>query len=183
MRSRALAVLFGGVAGLLRGRYGEARRPAEPGEPDEADPRWDLFALDVLSAAPLVTRRFAAAATQVRPARAFVAELLGDRHPRLDDAVLLTSELASNAVRHAAEREFHVSVLLPGDGVLVAVRDRGSATIPRPRGAADDEVGGRGLDLVNALAARWGFHRDETGGTVVWFKLDDRERDAGRPSG
>ena len=37
--------------------------------------------------------------------------------------------------------------------------------------AAEDETGGRGLDLVNALASRWGFHREATGGTVVWFQL------------
>ncbi len=165
MRSRALAVVFGGIAGLLRGRYGDAKRL------DESDPRWELFALDVLSAAPVFTRRFKATATQVRPARAFVAELLGDGHPRLDDAVLLTSELAGNVVRHAVEREFDVSVLLADGGVLVAVRDYGSSKIPRPRNAADDEAGGRGLDLVNALAVRWGFHRDGIGSTVVWFQL------------
>lgn len=165
MRPRALGVVFGGIAGLLRGRYGEPKRPSG------ADPRWELFALDVLSAGPLVTRRFRASAAQVRPARAFVAELLGDAHPRLADAVLLTSELAGNAVRHAAEREFSVSVLLAGEGVLVAVRDHGSSKIPLPRDAAEDETGGRGLDLVNALASRWGFHREATGGTVVWFQL------------
>ncbi|MEV5408224.1 amidohydrolase family protein [Thermopolyspora sp. NPDC052614] len=136
--------MFGGIAGLLRGRYGDAKRL------DESDPRWKLFALDVLSAAPVFTRRFKATATQVKPARAFVAELLGSGHPRLDDAVLLTSELAGNVVRHAVEREFDVSVSLADGGVLV-VRDCGSLKIPRPRNAADDEVGGRGLDLVNAL--------------------------------
>jgi len=39
---------------------------------------------------------------QVRPARAFVAELLGDDHPLRDDAMLLTSELATNAVEHSS---------------------------------------------------------------------------------
>ncbi|MEV5412198.1 ATP-binding protein [Thermopolyspora sp. NPDC052614] len=164
MVSRALTVVFGGIAGLFR--HGKTRQA------QESDPRWQLFALDVLSAAPMFTRRFKAVAAQVKPARAFVAELLGDGHPRVDDAVLLTSELAGNVVRHAVEREFCVSVLLFDGGVLVAVRDHGSTKIPRRRNAADDESGGRGLDLVNMLATRWGFHRETTGSTVVWFQLE-----------
>lgn len=139
MRSRALAVVFGGIAGLLRGGHREARRPPR------ADPRGELFALDVLSAAPMFTRRFAATAAQVKPARAVVAELLGDRHPRPADAVLLTSELAGNAVRHAVEREFAVSVLLADRGVLVAVRDRGShASVRRGPGPGCGRTCGRG---------------------------------------
>lgn len=163
MGSRAFMGVFGGIAGLFR--HDKARQT------QESDPRWELFALDVLSAAPLFTRRFKAVAGQVKPARAFVAELLGERHPRVDDAVLLTSELAGNVVRHAVEREFCVSVLIGEGGVLVAVRDHGSTKIPRQRNAPDDECGGRGLDLVDMLASRWGFHREATGGTVVWFEL------------
>ncbi|MFF3443222.1 hypothetical protein [Streptosporangium sp. NPDC002721] len=34
----------------------------------------------------------------------FVAEILGDDHPLRDDAVLLTSELATNAVEHSGSR-------------------------------------------------------------------------------
>lgn len=63
-----------------------------------------------------------------------------------------------------------------------AARGRGGAgrgpgppeRIPHRRAAAEDETGGRGLELVNALAARWGFHRDTAGETVVWFQPADR---------
>jgi len=187
-RSRMPAIVFGGLTARWRGSgrgsgtvaespggsgpggYGTAERPPK------ADPRWELFALDVLSAAPMVTRRFTASPAQVRPARAFVAELLGAGHPRLDDAILLTGELAGNAVRHTARgHEFSVSVLLGGEGVLVAVRDHGKERIPHRRAAAEDETGGRGLELVNALAARWGFHRDTAGETVVWFQPADQD--------
>ncbi|MEU8201560.1 ATP-binding protein [Streptosporangium sp. NPDC049046] len=50
---------------------------------------------------PVISQRFAATPEQVRPARAFVAELLGNDHPLRDDAMLLTSELATNAVEHS----------------------------------------------------------------------------------
>ncbi|MEU8202719.1 hypothetical protein [Streptosporangium sp. NPDC049046] len=51
---------------------------------------------------PVISQRFAATPDQVKPARAFVAELLGDDHPLRDDAILLTSELATNAVEHSS---------------------------------------------------------------------------------
>jgi anti-sigma regulatory factor (Ser/Thr protein kinase) len=84
--------------------------------------------------------------------------------------MLLTSELAGNVVRHAVERDFLVSVAFTGDGVLVAVEDGGSAKVPNVRRPGDDETSGRGLLLVDELAAQWGFER-LTGGTMVWFEL------------
>ncbi|MER5624137.1 ATP-binding protein [Streptosporangium sp. NPDC002544] len=50
---------------------------------------------------PVISQRFPASPDQVRPARNFVAEILGDDHPLRDDAMLLTSELATNAVEHS----------------------------------------------------------------------------------
>ncbi|MER5621951.1 ATP-binding protein [Streptosporangium sp. NPDC002544] len=55
-------------------------------------------------------------------------------------------------------------------GVIVTVRDPGSAQILCVRNSSLDATGGRGLLLVNDLATRWGFHRDPTG-TVIWFEL------------
>ncbi|MFC6084067.1 ATP-binding protein [Sphaerisporangium aureirubrum] len=118
----------------------------------------------------MLSRRFAPSAAQVRPARAFVGELLGDGHPCRDDAVLLTSELAGNVVRHAVERDFLVSVAFTGDWVLVAVEDTGSADVPHVRRPGDVETNGRGLLLVDGLAAQWGFER-RVSGTMVWFEL------------
>ncbi|GAA0835014.1 ATP-binding protein [Streptosporangium amethystogenes subsp. fukuiense] len=52
---------------------------------------------------PVISQRFPATTDQVRPARNFVAEILGDDHPLRDDAILLTSELATNAVEHTTK--------------------------------------------------------------------------------
>ncbi|MGJ6963445.1 ATP-binding protein [Streptosporangium sp. G11] len=50
---------------------------------------------------PVISQRFPATRDQVRNARNFVAEILGDDHPLRDNAMLLTSELATNAVEHS----------------------------------------------------------------------------------
>ncbi|MGW0589436.1 ATP-binding protein [Streptosporangium sp. NPDC002607] len=139
---------------------------------------------------PVISQRFAAAPDQVRPARVFVAELLGDDHPLRDDAVLLTSELAANAVEHSSgpldarpldtgprdagpvdrPREFVVTVAFLPHGALITVQDPGASEVPCTRKPGLDATSGRGLMLVNDLATRWGFHRDFTG-TVIWFEL------------
>ncbi len=75
-----------------------------------------------------------------------------------EDVQLVLSELVSNSVRHASP--------LPGDavevawshgdeGLDIAVRDGGSDTLPQVRDQEPMDVGGRGLMLVEALAARW----------------------------
>ncbi|WP_214409147.1 ATP-binding protein [Sphaerisporangium fuscum] len=115
---------------------------------------------------PMCSQRFPNAASQVRSARSFVAGLLGDGHPCRDDAVLLTSELAGNVVRHAVELDFLVSVAFAPGRVLVAVEDGGSAKIPTLLEPGADETSGRGLLLVNSIAAKWGFQRDSSGTLV-----------------
>jgi anti-sigma regulatory factor (Ser/Thr protein kinase) len=110
----------------------------------------------------------------VSEARAFVAKALGELHRCLDTAVLLTSELVTNAVMHSSSRcaGGTVSVLiaeLPG-GLRIEVADDGSdLSSPVVRGdvyASD----GHGLFLVQALADHWGYLREDNG-TVVWFWL------------
>ncbi|WP_433259102.1 ATP-binding protein [Streptosporangium sp. CA-135522] len=106
----------------------------------------------------VISRRFTATPDQVRHSRNFVAEILGDGHPHRDDAMLLTSELAANAVEHptgpvGGPREFLVTVSFVLGGVLVTVQDPGSLSIPCPRDAGSDDTGGRGLALVNGIAA------------------------------
>ncbi|MEV4747572.1 ATP-binding protein [Streptosporangium sp. NPDC049248] len=139
---------------------------------------------------PVISQRFPATPDQVRSARAFVADILGDEHPLRDDAMLLTSELATNAVEHSVKptgtqpadvgtavpepkdpsREFVVTVAFTPHGVIITVQDPGSAQIPHVRNSSPDATGGRGLLLVNDLATRWGFHRDPRG-TVIWLEL------------
>jgi anti-sigma regulatory factor (Ser/Thr protein kinase) len=85
-----------------------------------------------------------------------------------DDVVLLVSELVTNAVRYA-EPPVRLE-LQPGDGeVVVAVRD-GSPEPPAPRDADDDAEGGRGMMLVDLLAADHGVRTDPPG-KAVWARL------------
>ncbi len=110
----------------------------------------------------------------VREARAFVAKSLGDLHPSADNAILLTSELVTNAVMHSSSRCHGGTVTLvlmeTAGGVRIEVADQGSdLSSPVVRGdvyASD----GHGLFLVQTLADQWGYLRDETG-TTVWFWL------------
>jgi anti-sigma regulatory factor (Ser/Thr protein kinase) len=110
----------------------------------------------------------------VSEARAFVAKVLGDQSPIVDTAVLLTSEIVTNAVTHSnscgpggAVRLVMIEI---GEGIRVEVADDGSdLSAPVVKGdiyASD----GHGLFLVQTLAHQWGYVRDE-GGTTVWFWL------------
>ena len=83
------------------------------------------------------------------------------------DAGLVTSELASNAARHAAT-PFEVVVDLGGGHVRIEVRD-GSAKSPH-QDVSPGGPTGRGLVVVDHLASAWGA--DPTArGKVVWAEL------------
>ncbi|MFF4252889.1 SpoIIE family protein phosphatase [Streptomyces sp. NPDC001663] len=100
----------------------------------------------------------------------------------VDDAVVLTSELVTNAVVHAGTSA-DVLCLRSDEGVRIEVADRypereiplqGS---PVNMGSPDRE-GGRGLQLCAALAGRWGVEYTPTQ-KQVWFQLDLPERQVG----
>jgi anti-sigma regulatory factor (Ser/Thr protein kinase) len=85
-------------------------------------------------------------------------------------AVLLVSELVTNAVRHAGST-LTVAVAIGRAAVRVEVRDR-SPRLPALReSTGGDDEWGRGLVLVDALASRWGAERLPSG-KRVWFELD-----------
>ena len=113
-------------------------------------------------------------AERARVARAFVTAVLGPGHPCGDAAVLLTSELFGNSVRYSRSGEPGETVTVPvtaGGGIIrVEVADRSGRGVPELRLADGDAEGGRGLRLVAALAARWGWLRCG-GWTVAWFEL------------
>ncbi|MGQ4384004.1 ATP-binding protein [Streptomyces sp. SAS_270] len=95
-----------------------------------------------------------------------------------DAALLVVSELVTNAVRHGPvlEREVEIAVTALHDGsCLVEVRDE-STTVPHVRpandGQGEQEESGRGLSLVGALAEAWGVARHRDGrGKTVWALL------------
>ncbi len=106
-------------------------------------------------------------------ARAAVAQVLagsGMPSDRLHDAMLVTSELVTNAVRHGGAPVRLEVTTTPGR-VLLRVYDT-AATSPAPRPAGPDDEGGRGLLLVETLASAWGCapHRDRPG-KYVWAEL------------
>ncbi|MED7828311.1 SpoIIE family protein phosphatase [Streptomyces chiangmaiensis] len=100
----------------------------------------------------------------------------------VDDAVVLTSELVTNAVVHAGTAA-DVLCLRSDDGVRIEVADRyPEREVPLQSAAVDmghpDREGGRGLQLCAALAGRWGVEYTPTH-KQVWFQLDLPERPVG----
>jgi serine phosphatase RsbU (regulator of sigma subunit)/anti-sigma regulatory factor (Ser/Thr protein kinase) len=117
-----------------------------------------------------VSATFPSAATSVADARRFVRRVLAEwgMEDAADDAVLATSELATNAVTYAGT-SFEVACRLTGEGdLLVEVRDlHPTRAIAMPGMGASS---GRGLPSIARLAASWGVTYDRrTKG--VWFRL------------
>lgn len=87
------------------------------------------------------------------------------------DAALMVSELFGNAVTHGPDgAQVLVACLLGRQGARIVVCDRGGPTQPRLRDGNDLAEGGRGLQVVDALAARWGSFRTARA-QVVWCDL------------
>ncbi|WP_194905684.1 ATP-binding protein [Quadrisphaera sp. INWT6] len=117
---------------------------------------------------------FSPQTVSVRAARRFVQECLTatPMHALADDAGLLVSELAANAVLHArTDFDVAVSALQAGSGVRVTVRDD-AASLPMLTAPSATAMSGRGLALVQTLASRWGAGPSSTARKGVWFELD-----------
>jgi anti-sigma regulatory factor (Ser/Thr protein kinase) len=89
-------------------------------------------------------------------------------------AVLVTSELVTNAVRHGKAGPVRLQVDLRGDVLTLTVSDR-TPYAPLPDAELPDACAesGRGLAMVEVLSARWG-HRssgEPDNGTEVWAEL------------
>lgn len=110
----------------------------------------------------------------VREARKFVARAIGADHPRADTALLLTSELVTNAVTHSKsglpDGTIELIVAAKVASLLISVTDNGAeATVPTIGNNPGGE-NGSGLVLVESLADAWGY-LCEPARTVVWFSL------------
>jgi anti-sigma regulatory factor (Ser/Thr protein kinase) len=85
-------------------------------------------------------------------------------------AALLVSELVTNALRYGAQ-PMRMVAKHEGTNLRIEVHDARGGEPPRLRRAAPDSTNGRGMMIVDALAARWGW--SEFGGEKqVWFELD-----------
>jgi anti-sigma regulatory factor (Ser/Thr protein kinase) len=117
-------------------------------------------------------RRFSSEAASVTGARRFALEVLGPVGSPVDDAVaLMVTELAANAVRHAASH-FTVDVDRGSTEIRVEVSDIGPGR-PEVRSPAPTEPSGRGLRIVEALADAWGVvpAPGAAVGKTVWFTI------------
>ncbi|MEE1773261.1 ATP-binding protein [Streptomyces sp. JV185] len=101
----------------------------------------------------------------------------------VDDAVLILSELLSNACRHGRPLGRHTDV---GDGdvraawrvdrkggLTVEVTDGGGPTRPVPATPSVTARGGRGLNIINALADEWGVRDSSSGEVTVWVLVNE----------
>jgi anti-sigma regulatory factor (Ser/Thr protein kinase) len=134
------------------------------------------------------TETLAHTSTSVRQARSRLSAMLYDRGvlpPVIDDAVLILSEFVTNALRHAralGSGGIRVSWELNADGLLrIEVTDGGGTTRPstKPYSMSVSAQAGRGLEIVDQLADRWGSQREEGGDEyTVWAELVVRARHA-----
>jgi hypothetical protein len=95
-------------------------------------------------------------------------------HGDLDAAVLLTSEIVSNALQHAG-RASEITVNIEGPLLRIETRDPSDES-PSPRSAGPEDDTGRGLAMVGLLSSAWGSSREGDDGKTVWFELRDVPR-------
>jgi len=113
-------------------------------------------------------RKFRCQPQSVTAARMFVRDHLASRAPEvLEAAELMTTELASNCVRHA-RTDFELAID-SRDQIRIALSDTGlgrpTMLSPTPR-----DLSGRGLRIVDAMSDAWGVIPTASGKTV-WFTL------------
>ncbi|MER6457560.1 SpoIIE family protein phosphatase [Streptomyces sp900105245] len=181
------------TTGLIPGEQPPEQRPTDelmPQQRREPGGPGDLH-VDNRSRSSVITARAAASfepvGRSVATARSFVRDTLQGWGfaDIVDDAVVLTSELVTNAVVHAGTHA-EVLCLRTEDGARVEVSDRYPErevpiqSVAAPMGNPDRE-GGRGLQLCAALATRWGVDYTPTHKNV-WFQLDLPERAVGTRS-
>jgi anti-sigma regulatory factor (Ser/Thr protein kinase) len=116
----------------------------------------------------------------VRTARRTMLHLLGDG-PSISfvrDAVLLTSELVSNALMHTSGSfELGATYRTRPDRLRVEVSDDSSAmAMMAEPPIAPARGGGLGLRLVNDVADAWGTEQRNEGGKTVWFEMTATDR-------
>jgi anti-sigma regulatory factor (Ser/Thr protein kinase) len=107
--------------------------------------------------------------TLARHALASELASLGVADDARQDAMLVMSELVSNAVKHAAPLpggEVRVHWSIAADCLHLEITDGGAVTRPNPAIATAFALGGRGLDIVRTISDQWGVTQDGNSVTV-----------------
>ncbi len=103
-------------------------------------------------------------------ARRFLTRLLrshGAPERAIENAVLVSSELVTNAYRHG-DGEIELRACLVEGRLRIEVIDEGRDQAPAVRGRPENKVGGWGLQIVDQVALQWGVFE---GTTHVWADL------------
>ncbi len=109
-------------------------------------------------------------ASFARRAMARAADLWRLDREMTETALLLVSELATNAIRHGTP-PVRLALRLDADRLRVEVTDS-SPALPQVGSPEPDQAGGRGLQIVQELAARWGAQSSPVAiGKTVWFEM------------
>lgn len=116
---------------------------------------------------------FPATSKGARSARHFAAKVVEPLNGLVDDVALVVSELAANAVLHAAT-PFTVAVHQVGSEVTIEVED-GNPTLPQVKDHGYEAPTGRGLRIVSELTDTWGVE-PTVGGKVVWVKMESDQQ-------
>jgi CheY-like chemotaxis protein len=171
IRPRTKVVIFSGVDELDRSWY-EERVDGYVLKDDDLDYLVDL--LESVARPPTgeeavldLPRDLAS----VREARRFVHARLveWDLEALADDAFIVVSELAANAITHAGS-SYRVRLALSDGALRIEVRDGGIGT-PEPQPQSMTEEHGRGLLMVAAVSSSWGIEESEDRQKVVWADL------------
>jgi hypothetical protein len=86
-------------------------------------------------------------------------------------AILVIDELLANAITHTTGPTHIVLNRVTATTIRVEVDDP-SDRPPHLRTTSEDDVGGRGLQIVSNLATHWGWEAREEGGKTVWFEIE-----------
>jgi anti-sigma regulatory factor (Ser/Thr protein kinase) len=113
-------------------------------------------------------------------ARTAIRQVTGARLPedQSEIAILLTSELVTNAVIHPhqpVDATIALRITSSKDRLRVEVTDAGAGFAVPIAAVRQPQVGGHGLLLVDRLASRWGTTRQADGEQqrfCVWFELE-----------
>lgn len=155
-------------------------RAVRAAPPPADSPTTDDFGGVMGSGAVRTVRAPWRATSVARVRKAIAGDLVARGLPStlVDEAEIVSSELVSNAIRHArplTDGNLRVRWKVKGEAVEIEVTDGGGATTPKPAPRVLWAPSGRGLRIVRSLAHEWGVTEDRSGVTV-WAALGGPSR-------